>query len=50
MACTLVSGPIFSAPISAANVGGVPWLNTTYPNGTNGNNDGGACVGQGGGL
>jgi hypothetical protein len=36
----------FSAGMNSANITGVIWNNTTCPNGTNSNNNGGTCAGH----
>jgi uncharacterized protein YjbI with pentapeptide repeats len=41
---TLLDANLTNANLSGANLSGVAWSNTTCPDGTNSNVDGGTCV------
>lgn len=46
----LTGANLKGASFHGTTITGATWSNTICPNGTNSNNDGGTCVGQGGGL
>ena len=47
---SLYNANLTNANLTGANVSGVQWQHTTCPDGTNSDNNGGTCVGHGGGL
>ena len=49
-ATNLTKADLFGVNLSGATVSEVLWNNTTCPDGTNSDNNGGTCLGHGGGL